>query len=726
MKSIVNNLKISKKLLAISLAFSLPIAVILFFMLMGYFQEIRFARSEILGKKTLEPMVDLISYTSDHRRLVVPYIYMSSDTNITKYSKEDNWNIIQRSFLNDAERAAAKVDSAFVELDRITQRYKRRLDLNFENDRIKTVEELTKEWEDIRNNSIRLSSIEANSKYEDFENDLYNFFRYIADQSNLVLDPDLDTYYLMDISVQTLPELQGVLVETMLLGQHIALNNGESDAFSLELLENTIKDAYLDRIKRSVSVTMIHDKKIHGSSKTLSNVKTSSEQLDKAVIRMMNKLVHYSEKNGENADLYSENSLAAYSDFLKLSNNVTENNLMLWQNSFNELEKLLGTRIQSYQMQMLLAILSTIVALTLAILFVRYIARRITEPLRVIGRISAEIAESKIKSARELFLNYSKSGHGREIFESKGSKDELHNLFHSVGVMAESLENLILQMHKTGSDVSQSSVTIATSAKQLEATVSEQAASTNQVNATSQQISSTSREIADTMSNINVMAQDAGHVANSSMEMISEIKENMQSLIKSEISDKLQLINERTSNINQVITAITKVANLTNLLSLNASIEAEKAGEYGAGFAVVAREMRQLADQTNISALEIEEMIIEMQDVVKEGITDVEQYALKTKASSEKTSRISSELESLINQTQRLQPKIETVNSSVQALSEAAGQINEAMGQLNDTALQNRDSLHEFNDIVSVLNESSNMLKRQIMKFDIAKKGQYK
>jgi methyl-accepting chemotaxis protein WspA len=72
----------------------------------------------------------------------------------------------------------------------------------------------------------------------------------------------------------------------------------------------------------------------------------------------------------------------------------------------------------------------------------------------------------------------------------------------------------------------------------------------------------------------------------------------------SAISGKLGVISDKANNINSIITTITKVADQTNLLSLNAAIEAEKAGEYGLGFAVVAREIRRLADQTAVATLD--------------------------------------------------------------------------------------------------------------------------
>ena len=76
-----------------------------------------------------------------------------------------------------------------------------------------------------------------------------------------------------------------------------------------------------------------------------------------------------------------------------------------------------------------------------------------------------------------------------------------------------------------------------------------------------------------------------------------------------------------------MVTTITKVADQTNLLSINAAIEAEKAGEYGRGFLVVAREIRRLADQTAVATLDIENMVRQMQDAVSAGVMQMDKFA---------------------------------------------------------------------------------------------------
>src|SRR5438093_6429155 len=93
------------------------------------------------------------------------------------------------------------------------------------------------------------------------------------------------------------------------------------------------------------------------------------------------------------------------------------------------------------------------------------------------------------------------------------------------------------------------------------------------------------------------------------------------------INAKLAVLNEKASNINQVVTTITKVADQTNLLSLNAAIEAEKAGEFGRGFAVVASEVRRLADQTAVATYDIEQTVKEIQSAVSAGVMGMVKFS---------------------------------------------------------------------------------------------------
>src|ERR1700755_1535353 len=113
---------------------------------------------------------------------------------------------------------------------------------------------------------------------------------------------------------------------------------------------------------------------------------------------------------------------------------------------------------------------------------------------------------------------------------------------------------------------------------------------------------------------------------------------------------KLAVLNEKAGGINQVVTTITKVADQTNLLSLNAAIEAEKAGEYGRGFAVVSSEIRRLADQTAVATYDIEQMVTEIQSAVAAGVMGMDKFAEEVRRGMHDVQQIGGQLTQVIQQ----------------------------------------------------------------------------
>lgn len=173
-------------------------------------------------------------------------------------------------------------------------------------------------------------------------------------------------------------------------------------------------------------------------------------------------------------------------------------------------------------------------------------------------------------------------------------------------------------------------------------------------------------------------------------------------------------MNAKAGNINKVVTTITKVADQTSLLSLNAAIEAEKAGEYGAGFAVVAREIRRLANQTAVATLEIEQIVKDMQSAVAVGVMEMDKFNHSVSVSVDRVSKISDQIAKVIHQVQSLPPQFEQVSRSVEEQSEGAQQISEAMGQLAQASHQTVDALRETNSALDQLDDAAQGLRKEI------------
>ena len=187
----------------------------------------------------------------------------------------------------------------------------------------------------------------------------------------------------------------------------------------------------------------------------------------------------------------------------------------------------------------------------------------------------------------------------------------------------------------------------------------------------------------------------------------------------SSISSKLSVISEKAGNINSVVTTITKVADQTNLLSLNAAIEATKAGEYGLGFAVVAREIRRLADQTAAATLEIEAMVKEMQSSVTVGVMEMDKFSEEVKRGVRTVGEISGQLGQIIEGVKEVTGQFEKLNDGMKTQSQGAEQISEAMVHLSEGAKQTSESVKQSNVATEQLRGAARSLQVEVARFNL-------
>jgi len=179
------------------------------------------------------------------------------------------------------------------------------------------------------------------------------------------------------------------------------------------------------------------------------------------------------------------------------------------------------------------------------------------------------------------------------------------------------------------------------------------------------------------------------------------------------------VLNEKASNINQVVTTITKVADQTNLLSLNAAIEAEKAGEYGRGFAVVATEIRRLADQTAVATYDIAQIVKEIQSAVSAGVMGMDKFSEEVRRGMQEIQQVGGQLSEIIQQVQALAPRCEAVNEGMQAHATGAEQITQALAQLGQAAQQTVESLRQSSQSIDGLNQVSTALRSGVSRFKL-------
>jgi len=290
-----------------------------------------------------------------------------------------------------------------------------------------------------------------------------------------------------------------------------------------------------------------------------------------------------------------------------------------------------------------------------------------------------------------------------------------------LSTMLGNLRSLLNNVQRAGIQVTTSATQIAASAREQEATGIEQAQTSVEVLSTTREISANTTQLLRTM-------EEAGQVADYTTAATAEAQDNLKRMDQSmqqmvtatdTITAKLATLSEKASNINSVLTTITKVADQTNILSLNAAIEAEKAGEAGRGFAVVASEIRRLADQTSVSTWDIEQMLKEMQSAVSASVMGMDKFTEDIRRSVDEARHVAEQLSGMTEQVGKLAPRFDLVLQGMQSQAVGASQITETMTQLSDASQQTVDSLKATSEAVHQLQYAATDLQQTVATFSV-------
>jgi methyl-accepting chemotaxis protein WspA len=344
-------------------------------------------------------------------------------------------------------------------------------------------------------------------------------------------------------------------------------------------------------------------------------------------------------------------------------------------------------------------LMATILAVSAVVL---WLARTITRPIREAALVTNRVASGDLT-----------------VTCNGKAPGEAGLLLQAIRKMIQDLRSLIGKIQRSSITLLSTATEIAATSRQQEQAVYDYSASTNQAAAAVNQISATSQELLKTMNEVNQVANQTSRMAATGQQSLGGMDLTMRQLAEStgSISSKLSVISERAANINLVVTTITKVADQTNLLSINAAIEAEKAGEYGLGFLVVAREIRRLADMTAVSTLDIERMVKEMQYSVSAGVMEMDKFSEQVRKVVGEVGQISGQLGHIISGAQGLHQRFDQVTEGMRVQSQGADQIREAMSRLSEAASQTSVSIREFNKATERLREAVGGLKDEVSGF---------
>ena len=300
-------------------------------------------------------------------------------------------------------------------------------------------------------------------------------------------------------------------------------------------------------------------------------------------------------------------------------------------------------------------------------------------------------------------------------------RDELGMLADAANDMAAQLRKLLQDLQQASSQITGASTQVLNAAEEHASGSVQQAASIAQVTATMEELTNTAKQIALSATSVEKIADDSAQAAHAGYDSVGEALAAMEKIRRrvADISGKTLLLGERSQRISEVLNLIKDIAGEIHLLAVNAAIESAAAGEHGKRFAIVASEVRRLAERTRESAEEIKGIVGEIQSATNTSVLATEQGVKEVENGVSLATRARGSLEEIIQMVDRTTQAIRQITFATQQQQSASEQIVQTMREVAEVTRQAASGMKQSANSVGELNVLADQFKTRIREFKL-------
>ncbi|MGL0939303.1 methyl-accepting chemotaxis protein [Vibrio vulnificus] len=264
--------------------------------------------------------------------------------------------------------------------------------------------------------------------------------------------------------------------------------------------------------------------------------------------------------------------------------------------------------------------------------------------------------------------------------------DDLAQISEGFNRFVQSLQGMMLQVSEASQNISSNIVQLNQTAVENEKVLITHSAETDQVVTAITEMSESARSVAENVTQSNRITEGASKEAKQSLEIVNNAVTTVSALVNDveEMSNRIVSMNQDANKISEVLNVIGEISEQTNLLALNAAIEAARAGEQGRGFAVVADEVRALAARTQNSTTEISEMLSKLLDGTSSVVASMERTKQQCQSTASKTSEVSNSLNLMSGSVRDIDDVSTQIAAATEEQSTVAAELSRNMLAIRD------------------------------------------